>query len=249
MFVTSAMAQDTTTPAAPAMGATDLLIQFAPILLLVVIFWLLIFGLAVFAGRHAPVLQLVRNLWPLTAYLIWSAATVLWALSPEIVVRRLLLQVFVVGAVVLPIALIDDVDKVRATVLRVMFAVMIINVAALVIRPPTPLEPAWSNWREACSFGRTWRSSMLSSIGSTLIPTTPWIRSIATPPGERCGIAFGARQRLLRCERSRNRAASCRAGFRPGRPQRAIERSRAKRCPRSGDDGPDDRDRSPDRAH
>ena len=43
MFVTSAMAQDTTTPAAPAMGADDLLIQFAPILLLVVIFWLLIF--------------------------------------------------------------------------------------------------------------------------------------------------------------------------------------------------------------
>ena len=43
MFVTSAMAQDTTTPAAPAMGATDLLIQFAPILLLVVIFWFLIF--------------------------------------------------------------------------------------------------------------------------------------------------------------------------------------------------------------
>jgi preprotein translocase subunit YajC len=43
MFVTSAFAQDTTTPAAPALGAGDLLIQFAPILLLVVIFWLLIF--------------------------------------------------------------------------------------------------------------------------------------------------------------------------------------------------------------
>jgi preprotein translocase subunit YajC len=43
MFVTSALAQDTTTPAAPALGAGDLLIQFAPILLLVVIFWLLIF--------------------------------------------------------------------------------------------------------------------------------------------------------------------------------------------------------------
>ncbi len=42
MFVTSAMAQDTS-PAAPSMGAADLLIQFAPILLLVVIFWLLIF--------------------------------------------------------------------------------------------------------------------------------------------------------------------------------------------------------------
>ena len=40
MFVTSAYAQDA---AAPAMGAGDLLIQFAPILLLVVIFWLLIF--------------------------------------------------------------------------------------------------------------------------------------------------------------------------------------------------------------
>src|ERR1043165_1177617 len=43
MFVTSAMAQDTTAPATPALGTTDLLIQFAPILLLVVIFWLLIF--------------------------------------------------------------------------------------------------------------------------------------------------------------------------------------------------------------
>ena len=40
MFVTSAYAQDA---AAPGMGAGDLLIQFAPILLLVVIFWLLIF--------------------------------------------------------------------------------------------------------------------------------------------------------------------------------------------------------------
>jgi preprotein translocase subunit YajC len=43
MFVTAAQAQDTTAPAVPGGGATDLLIQFAPILLLVVIFWLLIF--------------------------------------------------------------------------------------------------------------------------------------------------------------------------------------------------------------
>jgi len=44
MFVTAALAQSTGTPAAPgAGGISDLLIQFAPILLLVVIFWLLIF--------------------------------------------------------------------------------------------------------------------------------------------------------------------------------------------------------------
>jgi preprotein translocase subunit YajC len=45
MFVTAALAQSTgTTPAAaPAGGMTDLLVQFAPILLLVVIFYLLIF--------------------------------------------------------------------------------------------------------------------------------------------------------------------------------------------------------------
>jgi preprotein translocase subunit YajC len=43
MFVTAALAQGTTTPATPGLGANDLLIQFAPILLLVVIFWLLIF--------------------------------------------------------------------------------------------------------------------------------------------------------------------------------------------------------------
>ena len=41
MFVTPAFAQ--AAGAAPSMGAGDLLIQFAPILLLVVIFWLLIF--------------------------------------------------------------------------------------------------------------------------------------------------------------------------------------------------------------
>jgi preprotein translocase subunit YajC len=45
MFVTAALAQSTGTPTTPATGGgmTDILIQFAPILLLVVIFWLLIF--------------------------------------------------------------------------------------------------------------------------------------------------------------------------------------------------------------
>jgi preprotein translocase subunit YajC len=42
MFVTAAIAQEAGA-AAPSMGAGDLLLQFAPILLLVVIFWLLIF--------------------------------------------------------------------------------------------------------------------------------------------------------------------------------------------------------------
>jgi len=41
MFVTPAFAQDAAT--APQLGAGDLLIQFAPIILLVVIFWFLIF--------------------------------------------------------------------------------------------------------------------------------------------------------------------------------------------------------------
>ena len=43
MFVTAAIAQEAGAAAAPGMGGADLLIQFAPILLLVVIFWLLIF--------------------------------------------------------------------------------------------------------------------------------------------------------------------------------------------------------------
>ncbi len=43
MFVTAALAQSTGAPTAPTGGISDLLIQFAPILLLVVIFWLLIF--------------------------------------------------------------------------------------------------------------------------------------------------------------------------------------------------------------
>jgi preprotein translocase subunit YajC len=43
MFITPAFAQAAGAPPAAGMGAGDLLIQFAPILLLVVIFWLLIF--------------------------------------------------------------------------------------------------------------------------------------------------------------------------------------------------------------
>ncbi|WP_395816430.1 preprotein translocase subunit YajC [Devosia sp.] len=43
MFVTAAIAQEAGAAAAPGMGAGDLLVQFAPILLLVVIFWFLIF--------------------------------------------------------------------------------------------------------------------------------------------------------------------------------------------------------------
>lgn len=42
MFVTAALAQEAGA-AAPSLGAGDLLVQFAPILLLVVIFWFLIF--------------------------------------------------------------------------------------------------------------------------------------------------------------------------------------------------------------
>jgi len=41
MFVTPAFAQDAA--GAPSLGAGDMLIQFAPIILLVVIFWFLIF--------------------------------------------------------------------------------------------------------------------------------------------------------------------------------------------------------------
>lgn len=105
-------------------------------------FWLLLFGLAVVAGWRAPILRLGWRLWPLAAYLVWSAASILWALAPDIVIRRLLLQVFVVGSVVLPIVLIDDDRKVRATVLRVMFVVLLANVATLAIRPPTSLGHA-----------------------------------------------------------------------------------------------------------
>lgn len=105
-------------------------------------FWLLLFALAVVAGRRVPILRLGWRLWPLTAYLAWSAASILWALAPDIVIRRLLLQIFVVGSVVLPIVLIDDDEKVRATVLRVMFVVLLANVVALGLRPPTPLGHA-----------------------------------------------------------------------------------------------------------
>jgi O-antigen ligase len=103
------------------------------------LFWSLVFVGALAAGWRVAMLRLAGRLWPLTAYLLWSTASILWAAAPDIVVRRLLLQIFVVGAIILPVALIADGEQVRKVVLRVMVAVLLINLAALALKPPTPL--------------------------------------------------------------------------------------------------------------
>jgi exopolysaccharide production protein ExoQ len=102
-------------------------------------FWLLLFLATVVAARRVNVLSLAWRLWPLTAYLIWSAASVAWAIAPEIVARRWLLQIFVVSSVLLPVVMIDDPAKVRETVVRVALAVLVVNLVALALRPPTAI--------------------------------------------------------------------------------------------------------------
>lgn len=102
-------------------------------------FWLLLFLASAYAARRAPLVTLAARLWPLAAYLLWSFASILWAIAPEIVARRCLLQVFVIGSVLLPIALIDDAARVRETVLRVALVVLAVNLAALALRAPTAI--------------------------------------------------------------------------------------------------------------
>lgn len=105
-------------------------------------FWLLMLAGVVFVGRRMSWSAIAVRLWPLTAYLVWSAATLLWAIAPDIVFRRLLLQVCVVGAIVLSVFAIEEPEDVHAILLRVIFAALLVNLIAIVVRPPTPLGHA-----------------------------------------------------------------------------------------------------------
>lgn len=106
------------------------------------VFWLLMLAGSIFVGRRLSWPAVARDLWPVAAYLLWSAATLLWAVAPDIVFRRLLLQVCVVGAVVFSVYATDRPEDVHATLLRVVFAALVVNVLAIGLRPPTPLGHA-----------------------------------------------------------------------------------------------------------
>ncbi len=104
-------------------------------------FWFLLLAITVFVAvmRRTDPLQAGRALVPLFAYLAWSAITLPWAADRHIALRRLLLQICIVGSIWLPIAMIRNAAHVRRIVLYVMFIIVLANVAVAIIFKPTEL--------------------------------------------------------------------------------------------------------------
>lgn len=106
------------------------------------VFWLLMLAAALYVGRQVSWPLLARRLWPIVAYLAWSVMTLIWAIAPDIVFRRLLLQLCVVGTIVFAVFSIEEPEDIHAIVLRVAFAALLINLLAVLTTPATPLGHA-----------------------------------------------------------------------------------------------------------
>ncbi len=102
-------------------------------------FALLAFSIMLSVMRRIDPLQASRALLPLFAYLLWSAATLPWAVDHHIALRRLILQFCIVGSIWLPVAMIRDATHVRRILLYVLFVTVLANAAAAVVVKPSGL--------------------------------------------------------------------------------------------------------------
>ncbi|MDE2353231.1 MAG: O-antigen ligase family protein [Alphaproteobacteria bacterium] len=104
-------------------------------------FWFLLLAcsIALVIMRKTDPFNAARACLPLLVYLLWSAAVLPWAADRHIALRRLLLQFCIVGSVWLPIATIRDATHVRRILLYTLFAVVLINAAAIPVLKPTAL--------------------------------------------------------------------------------------------------------------
>lgn len=75
----------------------------------------------------------------LALYLAWSALSVGWALEPGIALRRLIAQCFMLGALVLSLLSVRDIEPVIRRVLALIVFAAFLNLAVVVTGPPGPL--------------------------------------------------------------------------------------------------------------
>lgn len=81
---------------------------------------------------HAPMLLLFF-------YLAWSAFSVGWALDPAIALRRWMAQCLMLGALVLSLLSVHDIDIVIKRVLALIFVAAFLNLAVVIAGPAGPL--------------------------------------------------------------------------------------------------------------
>jgi len=105
------------------------------------VFWGVLFLASVLSAfmRRTPTFGYSILLWPLALYLVWATATLPWAADQDIVLRRLVLQFCIVGAILLPVAMIDEPIVVHRVLIWASLVTVLVNVAGIPMIKPTPL--------------------------------------------------------------------------------------------------------------
>ena len=105
------------------------------------VFWAALFGATLIAAlmRRTAAFGYSVLLWPLALYLLWAAATLPWAADSDIAMRRLLLQLCIVGSILLPIAMINEPIVVHRTLVAAVFVAVLVNAAGIAVIADTPL--------------------------------------------------------------------------------------------------------------
>jgi exopolysaccharide production protein ExoQ len=94
-------------------------------------------------ARHTtPLKELAPVCWPFVAYLVYATVSVVWAMEPDVSARRLILQLLFLSAITLTIVTIKDRQRVLSDITIVLFVTAILNLIAVVVRPPTPIGHA-----------------------------------------------------------------------------------------------------------
>jgi O-antigen ligase len=96
----------------------------------------------VMARHTTPLKELAPACWPFLAYLVYAAVSVVWAMEPDVSARRLILQLLFLSAIALTIVTIKDRQRVLSDITIILFATAILNLIAVVVRPPTPIGHA-----------------------------------------------------------------------------------------------------------
>jgi exopolysaccharide production protein ExoQ len=110
------------------------------------VIWFAVFGISLvnwLASRaRTSFTSYLPVVWPALCYLILALLSVAWALAPDIALRRLVLQAIFLASAFFAMSVIDDRRHVLHDLIWVFAMALLINLATVMVRPPTPLGHA-----------------------------------------------------------------------------------------------------------
>jgi len=131
---------------------------------------------AVNPGRLA-IRPILRTHAFLLALVGWFILSTLWSLSPESTIRRVGLQIVIMGAVAICVALVREAKIIVNDILQVLFIAAAINWVALVVLPPTAIGHA-GIYLSKNNFG-TFAALMVLLGAARLATGALWMRLLA----------------------------------------------------------------------